>query len=102
MPLGTDIGSLLTRVQEPFPETTLVAKREYTPATKSNTHSRSDPGRHLRNRTYGPATTGPASGDVRRVLPVAATTYGNRDCRRALTDPIDLLLSSAKRATNAF
>jgi len=39
VPLGTDIGSLVTRVQESFPETTLVSKREYTPAAKSNTHA---------------------------------------------------------------
>ncbi|WP_436930440.1 PAS domain-containing protein [Halosimplex halobium] len=36
LPLGTDIGSLVTRVQESFPETTMVSKREYTPAAKSN------------------------------------------------------------------
>jgi len=39
VPLGTDIGSLVTRVQESFPETTLVSKREYTPAAKSNAHA---------------------------------------------------------------
>lgn len=38
-PLGTDIGSLVTRVQESFPETTLVSKREYTPAAESNVHA---------------------------------------------------------------
>jgi len=39
VPLGTDVGSLLTRVQESFPETTLVSKREYTPGAKSNAHA---------------------------------------------------------------
>ena len=39
VPLGTDIGSLVTRVQESFPDTTLVSKREYTPAVESNTHT---------------------------------------------------------------
>ncbi len=39
VPLGTDIGSLVARVQESFPETTLVSKREYTPAAKSNAHA---------------------------------------------------------------
>jgi len=39
VPLGTDIGSLVTRVQETFPETTLVSKRVYTPDEKSATHS---------------------------------------------------------------
>ncbi|QGX93789.1 PAS domain S-box protein [Haloplanus rallus] len=39
VPLGNDIGSLVTRVQESFPDTTLVSKREYTPAVESNTHT---------------------------------------------------------------
>jgi PAS domain S-box-containing protein len=39
VPLGTDIYSLVTRVQESFPETTLVSKREYTPAAKSDAHA---------------------------------------------------------------
>jgi|GEM_PF-3095988 len=39
VPLGTDIGSLVTRVQESFPETTLVSKREYTPAAKPDAHA---------------------------------------------------------------
>ncbi|WP_251331508.1 PAS domain-containing protein [Haloplanus pelagicus] len=39
VPLGTDICSLVTRVQESFPETTLVSKREYTPAAKSDAHA---------------------------------------------------------------
>ena len=39
VPLDADISSLVTRLQNSFPETTLVSKREYTPAAKSNTHS---------------------------------------------------------------
>ncbi|WP_424016148.1 bacterio-opsin activator domain-containing protein (plasmid) [Halorientalis pallida] len=39
VPLGTDIGSLVARVQESFPETTLVSKREYTPAAKTDAHA---------------------------------------------------------------
>jgi predicted DNA binding protein len=39
VPLGTDIGSLVTRVQESFPDTTLVSKREYTPSEKSNANA---------------------------------------------------------------
>ncbi|MFB6202341.1 MAG: PAS domain-containing protein [Halorhabdus sp.] len=39
VPLGSDIGSLVTRVQESFPETTLVSKHEYTPPAKSDAHA---------------------------------------------------------------
>jgi predicted DNA binding protein len=39
VPLGNDISSLVTRVQESFPETTLVSKREYTPAAKADAHA---------------------------------------------------------------
>ncbi|MFC7133276.1 MULTISPECIES: PAS domain-containing protein [Salinibaculum] len=39
VPLGHDISSLVTRVQDSFPETTLVSKREYTPSAKSNAHA---------------------------------------------------------------
>ncbi len=39
VPLGADIGSLVTRLQNSFPDTTLVSKREYTPAAKSDTHA---------------------------------------------------------------
>jgi len=39
VPLGNDIGSLVTRVQDSFPETALVSKREYTPAAKSDAHA---------------------------------------------------------------
>jgi len=39
VPLGNDISSLVTRVQESFPETTLVSKREDTPAAKSDAHA---------------------------------------------------------------
>ncbi|WP_175452873.1 PAS domain-containing protein [Halorientalis regularis] len=39
VPLGTDIGSIVARVQESFPETSLVSKREYTPAAKTDAHA---------------------------------------------------------------
>ncbi|MEA5389447.1 bacterio-opsin activator domain-containing protein [Haloarculaceae archaeon H-GB11] len=39
VPLGNDIGSLVTILQDSFPETTLVSKRECTPSGKSNTDS---------------------------------------------------------------
>ena len=39
LPLGDDIGSLVTRVQKSFPDTTLVSKRQYSPAMKSDTHA---------------------------------------------------------------
>jgi len=39
VPAGNDIGSLVTRVQESFPETRLVSKREYTPSGKSDAHA---------------------------------------------------------------
>ena len=39
VPLGSDIKSLVTRVQESFPETTLVSKREYTPPAKSDAYA---------------------------------------------------------------
>lgn len=39
VPLDTDIGSLVTRVQESFPETTFVSKREYTPSERADTHT---------------------------------------------------------------
>jgi PAS domain S-box-containing protein len=39
LPLGNDISSLVTRVQEAFPETTLVSKLEYTPAAESDAHT---------------------------------------------------------------
>jgi hypothetical protein len=39
LPLGDDIGSLVTRVQESFPETTLVSKREYTPPVRSDAYA---------------------------------------------------------------
>ncbi|WP_169719019.1 PAS domain-containing protein [Haloplanus natans] len=39
VPLGDDIGSLVTRVQESFPDTTLVSKHEHTPAAKSHAHA---------------------------------------------------------------
>jgi PAS domain S-box-containing protein len=39
VPLGNDIRSLVTCVQDSFPETTLVSKREYPPSAKSNVHT---------------------------------------------------------------
>jgi PAS domain S-box-containing protein len=39
VPLGSDIKSLVTRVQESFPETTLVSKREYTPPVRSDAYA---------------------------------------------------------------
>lgn len=39
VPLSTDVGSLVTRVQDSFPETTLVSKREYTPGAKADSHA---------------------------------------------------------------
>ena len=39
LPLGNDIGSLVRRVQDSFPETALVSKREYTRAGRSNAHA---------------------------------------------------------------
>jgi PAS domain S-box-containing protein len=39
VPLGNDIGALVTRVQDSFPETTLMSKREYTPTTEPNAHA---------------------------------------------------------------
>jgi PAS domain S-box-containing protein len=38
VPLSKDIGSLVRCVQDSFPDTTLVSKREYTPSAKSDTH----------------------------------------------------------------
>jgi predicted DNA binding protein len=39
VPLSSDIRSLVTHVQESFPETTLVSKREYTTPAKSDAHA---------------------------------------------------------------
>jgi len=39
VPLGFDIGSLVTRVQDSFPETTFVSKREYQQSTNSDIHT---------------------------------------------------------------
>jgi len=41
LPLGNDIGSLVRRIQDSFPETTLVSKREYTPAARSDARAAS-------------------------------------------------------------
>ena len=38
IPLGNDIGSLVTRVQDSFPDTSVVSKRETTPPAKSGAH----------------------------------------------------------------
>jgi len=39
VPLGNDIGSLVTRVQNSFPDTTLVSKHEHTPSGQSDAHA---------------------------------------------------------------
>jgi len=39
VPLGSDIGSLVTRVQDSFPDTTFVSKRDYTPASRPDAHT---------------------------------------------------------------
>jgi PAS domain S-box-containing protein len=44
VPLGDDIGSLVTRIQDSFPETTLVSKREHTASSRSDANA---PGRML-------------------------------------------------------
>ena len=38
VPLSSDIGSLVTRVQDSFPDTTFVSKREYSPASEPDGH----------------------------------------------------------------